>query len=147
VSKYDPLNRFLRNQRTTQVPMTFSQVEQVVGGKLPPSAYRHRPWWANEASGHVHAKAWLDAGYETRQVDMQRRKLVFERAHQASRGVAGMDEPHARFARNEDEAMASHPMIGALKGLLIIDADLDLAKPALLEWADLVDEKYGPERK
>jgi hypothetical protein len=129
--------------------MTFSQIEHLIGGKLPPSAFRHRPWWANEVSGHVHAKAWLDAGYETEQVDMKRRELVFKRVQpERSRPSAGMSEPRNRFKREEVEApTARHPAIGALKGLLIIDPSLDLTAPALPEWADRIEEKYGPERR
>lgn len=40
-----------------------------------------------------------------------------------------------------------HPAFGALKGMLTIPADLDLTQPAYPEWADLLDEKYGPARE
>lgn len=38
-----------------------------------------------------------------------------------------------------------HPLFGALKGTFTIDADWDLTQPAMPEWVDLIDEKYGPE--
>jgi hypothetical protein len=37
-------------------------------------------------------------------------------------------------------------MIGALKGWLIIEPGYDLTQPAMPEWPDLLDEKYGPEK-
>ena len=145
MAKYDPLNRHLRTQRLAEVPMTFSQIEQLIGTKLPPSAYRHRPWWANESSNHVHAKAWLDAGYQTEQVDMQSKKLVFKRTHTA-RPTGGMAEGQRRFKHEEGEQPVRHPMLGALKGLLIIDPGFDLTQPAMPEWADLIDDKSGSEK-
>ena len=36
-----------------------------------------------------------------------------------------------------------HPLFGALKGTFTIDPDWDLTEPAMPEWAELIDEKYG----
>jgi len=112
------------------------------------SAYRHRPWWANEAQGHSHAKAWLEAGYVTEQVDMAAKKLVFVRANR----VRGVGEDTKTFSHASLEPNAStkrtgaHPLIGALKGTFTIEPGYDLTQPAMPEWADLIDEKYGPEK-
>ena len=122
--------------------MTFQQVESVIGGPLPASARRHRPWWANDATGHAHAQAWLEAGYRTEQVDMEGEKLVFVRAPESMEGK-GMAESSAAY--KPQDANVQHPMIGALKGLLWIDPTLDLTKPALDpdEWEGLLNAKYG----
>jgi hypothetical protein len=148
--KYAPLERYLRAQTGRRVPMTFQQVESVIGGPLPASARRHRPWWANDATGHAHANAWLGARYRTEQVDMQGEKLVFVRAADVREGDVtekGMAESHAAFM--SEDANAQHPMIGALKGLLWIDPALDLTKPALDpdEWQRVLNEKYGSEER
>ncbi len=87
MATYEPLYHYLGRQSSSHIPMTFRQIAQLVG-KLPPSAYRHRAWWANEAAGHSHAKAWLRAGYETAQVSMADGKLVFppqDRRHVGAR--------------------------------------------------------------
>src|SRR5688572_33352134 len=120
--------------------MTFRQIESVIGGPLPASARRHRPWWANDARGHAHADAWLGEGYRTAEVDMQGEKLVFART--PSLAGQGMEESMATYT--PQDATAQHPMIGALKGLLWIDPALDLTKPALDadEWDRLLGEKY-----
>ena len=136
--------------------MTFQQIEAVIGGPLPASARRHRPWWANDARGHAHAHAWLGEGYRTEEVNMQSEKLVFARApglvrgpSAAGRGVVqqGMEESMATYT--SEDAQAQHPMIGALKGLLWIDPALDLTKPALAadEWEQLLSEKYGKDER
>ncbi len=64
--------KYLEGQGSKTFPMTFKEVERLLGTPLP----LHR---ANESAGHVHAKAWLQAGYETEQVDMEGKKLVFRK--------------------------------------------------------------------
>lgn len=144
MAKYEPLAQFLKSQGTSQVPMTFGEIERLLAGKLPVSAYRHRPWWANEAAGHSHAKAWLAAGYETAQVDMAARKLVFRR--KTAKGHGGMSEPARPFLRETVSKPARHPLFGILKGMFTITPDTDLTRPAMPEWADMIDRDYGKGR-
>ena len=81
VAKYDGLAELLRRQRGEQIKLTFEQVANVVPGGLPPSAYRHRAWWANESNGpHVHARAWSGAGWLVVNVDFASRTVTFGRA-------------------------------------------------------------------
>ena len=47
MSKYEPLRQFLDQSDQTRVTLTFAKVEQILGVKLPPSAYNHQAWWAN----------------------------------------------------------------------------------------------------
>jgi hypothetical protein len=139
VSKYDALGMFLQAHSFSEVPMTFADIERVTGVKLPPKAQLHRAWWSNNPSNNVMTKIWLDAGYRSEQVDMASKKLVFKRvrapnSHQASNPPGG-------------QLGERHPMIGALKGWLIIESGYDLTQPAMPEWADLRDETYGPEKR
>lgn len=63
MSKYDPLRNYLEGL-THEVTLPFAQINDLVPGGLPQSAYNHDAWWANEEDGqHVQARAWLDAGY------------------------------------------------------------------------------------
>lgn len=122
--KYTPLEAYLENQRLAEVSMTFANVERVLGAPLPRSAFEHRPWWANETHGHVHAKAWLNAGYETAQVDMEGRKLVFRRIKQdgphspphAAHPHVGMEEPARSFKPDDSKKPYRSPLWGAMKG-------------------------------
>src|SRR5216684_1897032 len=88
MSKYAPLGDYLRKQRMSAVPMTFAQIERVIGGKLPPSQY-HRAWWSNNPWNNVMTKVWLEAGFVSEQVDIDGRKLVFRRV-EAERNMAGL---------------------------------------------------------
>jgi hypothetical protein len=76
MSKYDPLGRFLRERSSEETPMTFAEIEQVIGIPLPPAAERHPAWWSNNPSN----KVWLEAGYRSERVDLGGRKLVFRRS-------------------------------------------------------------------
>ena len=82
MSKYEPLEIYLRESGREEVPMTFGEVEQIIervnGKKLPSSAFKHSQWWENDSSSpYRQAHAWLRAGYKTENVDMAGRKLVF----------------------------------------------------------------------
>ena len=80
MSKYDPLGHFLRERSAEETPMTFAEIERIIGISLPPAAERHPAWWSNNASNNVMTKVWLDAGYRSERVDLGGRKLVFRRS-------------------------------------------------------------------
>lgn len=79
MSKYEPLTHFLSGRDTQEVPMTFAEIEKIVGFKLPEKASGIRAWWSNNPSNNVMTKAWLAAGFVTERVDMGARRLVFRR--------------------------------------------------------------------
>lgn len=134
MAKYDALGAFLMRQPRDRVPITFAEIEKIIGAKLPRSAREHRPWWGNSAVNHVNAKAWLDAGFESEQVDMAGRKLVFRRVRKPKAPAALGDQPF-------------HPAYGFMKGLVRIMPGTDLTQPADPEWADRLEAEYGPERR
>jgi hypothetical protein len=80
--KYAPLYQHLVKWRGKEWRATFSEIEKVLGFRLPDSARIHRPWWANqgERGGHSHALAWEMAGWKTSQVDMPGERIVFIQA-------------------------------------------------------------------
>jgi hypothetical protein len=85
VGKYDPLHDYLAEQSGSEVRMTFSEVERLVG-VLPKSARVHRAWWANDSK--VEALAWRTAGWQVRTVDQAAQVVVFARgAARASSGA------------------------------------------------------------
>lgn len=155
MGKYENLGQFLRVQPMEEVPISFGEIERVIGGTLPRSAYVHRPWWSNNPSNSAMTRVWLEAGYRTERVDMTAQKLVFRRmrTNASKQGIAPpLALPLESEARREVGSEAErkprrHPLFGALKGTFTIDPGWDLTLPAMPEWADLIDEKYGPEER
>lgn len=64
MNNYYPLAKRLSQGSNEEVTLTFSEIEDILGSKLPDSAYRYRAWWANDIS-HTQANAWMEAGYST----------------------------------------------------------------------------------
>src|SRR4051812_40754918 len=123
MGKYEPLTEFLRTQSKERVPMTFAEIERVVGFKLPSSAIEHRAWWSNNPSNSVMTKAWLAAGYQSEQVDMEKRRLVFARAC-GMKPTDGRPEPQG----------SSRSLYGWLEGTVRIAPGVDLTEPVDPEW-------------
>jgi hypothetical protein len=144
MGKYENLGAFLQKQRTREVPLTFREIEKITGVKLPPKAQHHRAWWSNNAANNVMTKVWLDAGFESVQVDMKARKLVFRRAVKASEASGGFAEAAPKPYATKD---GCHPLRGALKDITFVPPGVDLTEPADPEWADLLDKKYGPDMR
>jgi hypothetical protein len=122
MSKYDVLASFLKSRSMPSVPMTFFEVEKVLGFKLPASAFAYPAWWSNEPMGHVQARAWMDAGFETEAVDIASKRVVFRRVF----APKGMQE--ARMFEYKNESVARHPALGAMKGSFTIEPGYDLAQ-------------------
>lgn len=130
MSKYIRLGEFLRAQRNKEVPMTFAEIERVIGGKLPPNSPQYPAWWSNNPSNNVMTKVWLSAGFRTEQVDVKSRKVVFRRVSDKS-AVAATSSPVKRGGR--------HPIFGALKGQVRVAPGVDLTEPTDPEWGKVYE--------
>lgn len=138
MGKYAPLAEFLKSQGALRIPMTFEEIERVTGTKLPPKAQFQRAWWSNNPSNNVMTKVWLDAGYETEQVDIAARKLVFRR-------IGGLSEGEGSHSWAVTQHEQRHPLLGMLKDVTILISGVDLTKPADPDWAknelDWIEDK------
>lgn len=85
MGKYDPLRHFLENQPEEIWDARFSEVERVLGFRLPRSAHEYPAWWANQEPGHSQTRGWRDAGWETGQVDLAAKKVRFRRRSHSDR--------------------------------------------------------------
>ena len=139
-SKYEPLTRHLQAQSADSVRMKFSDIERVIGAKLPPSADHSRAYWSNNAANSVLTKAWLAAGFRSEQVDLAARRVVFRRA-EPSRAAAGFAEDPAAFQAKQAQ-MQKLSLFGCMAGTVVVHGDL--TEPADPTLAAYLDEKYGP---
>lgn len=86
MTKFEPLQRYLESLHCESWDARFSDIERILGADLPPSAYRHNAWWANETSRPMNHKAsWQEAGWRTRNVNLRQRSVRFERLEAAAR--------------------------------------------------------------
>ena len=113
--------------------MSFSEIEAVIGGCLPPKAVNHPAWWSNNTSNNTMTKVWLDAGFRTERVDIGGRRLVFRRASPSA-------PPPARGMPSRSVAPASPPggllsrVRAALAGTVRVAPGVNLAEPTGEPW-------------
>ncbi|MXY24878.1 MAG: hypothetical protein F4Y45_10200 [Acidobacteria bacterium] len=128
-SKYTPLESHLRDSGHARVPMTFGEIEQVIGAGLPPAARRHRALWSNNPGNWVMTKAWLAAGYETEKVNMEKQRLVFRKV------VTATPAPEAGGESSTAERTGSFAdVLGSLKDTITISPGTNLTDPIGEDW-------------
>jgi hypothetical protein len=79
---YTPMREFLSAQPIERVRLGFREVERIIGRPLPKSARDYQAWWANDPT-HSQAKAWLDAGWRTENLNLGRRTVEFVRVRKS----------------------------------------------------------------
>src|SRR4051812_7408327 len=86
--KYAPLTAYLDAQpaHVTNVSMKFDELESMLGSELPTSAYKYRPWWANQTDNEnrPQARAWMVAGFIVDSVDLNLCLVQFARLGDAT---------------------------------------------------------------
>ncbi len=144
MSKYDPLTIFLKSRGGNEVRMTFSEIERVIGHKLPAKSKTIRAWWSNNPGNNVLTKAWLAAGYKSAQVDIAGERLSFVLERPA--GFSEMTQPELKHQETSgepspnDKKPSRHPAWGGLKGMITLLPDVDLTAPAYEDWKKLYGE-------
>ena len=123
--KYTPLSRFLAAQDAAEVPMTFAEIETVIGARLPNSK-QHPAWWSNNASNNVMTRAWLAAGFRSAGVDVGGERLVFRREPDAkTRGPAAETGEPENFLQR---------LRARLGGAVRIAPGVDITAPTGERW-------------
>ncbi len=77
LSKYRRLKEYLFNCDKNVEKLSFEKVEEIVGFKLPESAYLYRAWWAN--SSHNALRVWIPVGWYVSVIDFQEKYVEFEK--------------------------------------------------------------------
>ena len=80
ISKSNGLTGYLRFRGafTRVVKLGFARIDGIIGENLPMSAYKAEKWWENVPSSQ-HAKGWLDAGWEVREVNLKEGYVIFHK--------------------------------------------------------------------
>ncbi len=80
MSKYAPLQNHLINLNKDSWKAKFSEIEDILGFSLPESARAYPAWWANNRQGSRHTKIWLDAGWQTADVNFGNKTITFQKS-------------------------------------------------------------------
>lgn len=80
-SRYAPLGIYLQGQpgNIDRLQLTYAEIEKIIGGSLPPSAYNHRNWWDNTPEVHPQASNWLEAGWRVTYRNISAQTITFVR--------------------------------------------------------------------
>jgi len=130
MSKYDPLGSFLSSQASGEAPMSFAEVEKVLGFELPASARQHPAWWSNNVGTHVNARAWREAGWKTSRVDLGSERVTFIRDPDVGREAMGVGEGDSPFVHRTSTPSATN-------AILIPLGELSLSALRMIDdWAE-----------
>jgi hypothetical protein len=90
VSKYAGLQGYLefRGAFTNTVKLGFARIDGIIGDNLPIEAFRNERWWQN-TSTHVHARAWLQAGWEAYEVNLKEGYVIFKKVREVRKRLSG----------------------------------------------------------
>jgi hypothetical protein len=77
MSKYFRLAAILSSKRHKEWRVSFAELERLLGGSLPASAYKYPAWWSNNPTNNSMTTIWLNAGWRTEQVDVPGQTVVF----------------------------------------------------------------------
>lgn len=80
MSKYDKFCQYLLGSGMSEIKITFTEIETILGFSLPRSAYTYPMWWANY--GHSQASSWTGAGYMVKHVDLKIKTILFTKSGQ-----------------------------------------------------------------
>ena len=77
-SKYGALTSYLQDFPGEKCTLSFKEIENIIGSKLPASVFDHAPeWWSN--GNQNYALHWLRADFIVTQYDSRREYAVFTR--------------------------------------------------------------------
>ena len=119
MSKYLPLQNHLNKLPHTEWNVSFSDIENLIGGTLPKSAYTYPAWWANNPTGHSHARSWIEAGWETEDINITAQTLTFRRVE-----------------KSQTTALRDLKIWGFMAGSVTMLNDYDLTEPCGEAWGE-----------
>jgi len=128
MGKYDPLKSFLEASGAEEIPMSFDEIEALLGASLPDSR-RYPAWWSNNPSNNTMTRVWLEAGYRTERVDVAGERLVFRRAD-----TGGTPPGSAGPATNRSKVNVVLRLQRALAGTVTVAPGVDLTEPTGETW-------------
>ena len=81
-SKYRPLGRYLENLSSDQdeTTLSFSLIEEILGDKLPKSAFQYKePWYFEQNPRSPHKQCIQEAGWKVESVNLTHKRVSLRR--------------------------------------------------------------------
>ncbi len=145
MGKYEHLGEYLIEQPGDCCTLTFGRIEEIIGASLPPSARRHRAWWANDET-HPQARSWMRAGWSSDgRPDIDKGQVGFVRTTRGSRQSGGERRAQV-IVRNLDAAVVEGLKQRAKRSGVSLEQELRTlltravrpSRPELLATADRI---------
>ena len=76
MGKFEEFGKYLEDQKNNSFSITFGKIEEIIGEKLPDSAYKHSEWWSNSDS-HVLMKEVLSKNWKSRNLNLEDKSIEF----------------------------------------------------------------------
>ena len=64
------------DEQNESFSIKFDDVEEIIGEKLPPSAYDHQPWWSNSDT-HPLMKIVLSKNWKSKNLNLDTQEIEF----------------------------------------------------------------------
>ena len=76
--KFAPITDYLKSSTASEITLTFSQIEKIIGNPLCRSARMYSAYW-HPSKTHMLPLAWEDAGYLLHDLDMSSEMVTLVR--------------------------------------------------------------------
>lgn len=81
-TKYARLYEYLDFENHDSIELRFSRIEEIIGSKLPDSAYKYPAWWY-PSDTHTWANGWRDRGWRV-STKIGKSSVIFSRINKRS---------------------------------------------------------------
>lgn len=76
--KYKKLEEYFKSIHDDNISLSFEQIENILGFKLPQSSYKYPACWSNSGT-HPIEIAWLNNGFYSKQINLVQKTITFYR--------------------------------------------------------------------
>ena len=89
-SKYTYLREYLASKAifSERIRLSFRRIEEIIGDRLPQSAYNNPEWWSNRP-GRSHSESWLSVGWTVEKINLEKKEVIFRRIKPIERNSKG----------------------------------------------------------
>ena len=81
MARYEKLKTLFESKNESFV-ISFSEIEKIIEGQLPPSAFKHSAWWSNSES-HQLMKMVIENNWKSRNLDLSAQTIEFFRSKES----------------------------------------------------------------